>query len=212
MSAPSSRTTPRGRKSAMRGRVVQAIVGTVLTGTLWLALVAEAETVSGLKPADPQPAAASLKPGLAVEYTYAIMNHVDDMRGRKFEPGAPILHLDWVMGYGRVLTSKEHEGVGAILTGFLQFEKPGVYGINVTSNDGVRLEIGGQLIHEDPGVHFDRTSDRIDVTITRGGWYPITITYFQKRGTATLVVRWSGPGEKGALQPISPKALAHLPR
>ncbi len=192
-------------------RVLQAVAGTALAGTLWLAPGAEAETISGLKAAEPQPAPASLKPGLAVQYTYAIMNHVDEMKGRKFEPGAPVLHLDWVMGYGRVLTSKEHEGVGAILTGFIQFEKAGVYGVNVTSNDGVRLQIGGQLIHEDPGVHFDTTSDRIDLKIDRAGWYPITITYFQKRGTATLVVRWIGPGEKGELKPISPKALAHLP-
>src|SRR5262249_52641200 len=115
-------------------------------------------------------------------------------------------------GTGRVLTSKAHEGVGAILTGFIQFEQPGVYGMNVTSNDGVRLEIGGKLIHEDPGVHSDTTSDRIDLKIDQPGWYPITIMYFQKRYTATLVVRWIGPGEKGKLQPVTPKALAHLPK
>jgi PA14 domain len=187
-----------------------------VAGLLWVVLgvaaSAGAETISGLKPTEPQPEAARLKPGLAVQYTYAIMNHVDEMKGRQFEPGSPILHLDWVMGTGRVLTSKAHEGVGAILTGFLQFEKPGVYGVNVTSNDGVRLEIGGRLIHEDPGVHSDTTSDRIDLKIDQPGWYPITITYFQKRHTATLVVRWIGPGEKGKLQPVAPRALAHIPQ
>ncbi len=188
------------------------LVGVALVAALWLAPAAHAEILTGLKPAEPQPPAASLKPGLAVQYTYAIMNHVDDMKGRKVEPGSPILHLDWVMGTGRVLTSKANEGVGAILTGFIQFEKPGVYGFNVTSNDGVRVEIGGKLIHEDPGVHSDTTSDRIDIKIDQPAWYPITITYFQKRGTATLVVRWIGPGEKGKLQPVAPKALAHIPK
>jgi hypothetical protein len=64
------------------------------------------------------------------------------------------------------------------------------------------------VIHEDPGVHADTTSDRIDLKIEKAGWYPITITYFQKRYTATLVVRWLAPGDKGKLAPISPKALA----
>ena len=177
---------------------------------LSVAATAEAGALTGLKPAEPQPTPDQLAPGLAVQYTYAIMNHVDEMKGRKFEPGAPITHLDWRMGTGRVLTSKDNTGVGAIITGFVMFEKPGVYGLDVTSNDGVRVEIGGQLIHEDPGVHSDTTSDRIDVSVDKPGWYPITITYFQKRYTATLVVRWIAPGDKGKLAPIAPKALAHL--
>jgi hypothetical protein len=47
------------------------------------------------------------------------------------------------------------------------------------------------------------------VQVDKPGWYPITITYFQKRHTATLVVRWIGPGEKGKLVPVPGKALAH---
>src|SRR5215475_13708028 len=125
------------------------------------------------------------------------MNHIDEMNGRKFESGPPITHLDWRMGYGIVLTSKAREGVGAIITGFIRFEKSGTYGFDVTSNDGVRLEIGGQLIHQDPGVHPDTTSDRIDVRIDRPGCYPIQILYFQKLYTATLVVRWIAPDETG---------------
>ena len=180
----------------------------LLATLLGAAPTVSAETMTGLKPAEPQPAADKLTPGLAVQYTYAIMNHVDDIKGRKFEPGAPITHLDWRMGSGRVLTSKDNTGVGAIITGFVQFDKVGTYGIDVTSNDGVRLEIGGKILHEDPGVHADTTSERIDLKIEKAGWYPITLTYFQKRYTATLVVRWLAPGDKGKLAPIGPKALA----
>ena len=187
-----------------------ALGATVAALTVGLGPVASADTITGLRPADPQPTAEQLAPGLAVEYTYALMNHIDEMKGRKFESGPPILHLDWVMGYGIVLTSKAHEGVGAIITGFLRFDKPGTYGFNVTSNDGVRVEIGGQLFHEDPGVHSDRTSDRIDLKVEQAGWYPLKIMYFQKRFTATLVVRWIGPGETGKLTPIKGAVLAHL--
>ena len=178
--------------------------------TVGLGPTASAETLTGLRPADPQRTAEQLAPGLAVEYTYALMNHIDEMKGRKFQSGAPLMHLDWVMGYGIVRTSKAHEGVGAIITGFLRFDKPGTYGFNVTSNDGVRVEIGGQMIHEDPGVHSDTTSNRIDLKIDQPGWYPLKIMYFQKRYTATLVVRWIGPGETGKLTPIKGAVLAHL--
>src|SRR5215831_12459692 len=192
----------------MTTRVFRGLAGTVFAATVALAPAARAETITGLKPAEPQPTAEQLAPGLAVQYTYAIMNHVDEMKGRKFEPGPPITHLDWRMGSGIVLTSKAHEAVGAQISGFVLFEKAGTYGLDVTSNDGVRVEIGGKLIHEDPGVHSDATSDRIDVKIDKPGWYPITIMYFQKRYTATLAVRWIGPGETGKLAPIAPKALA----
>jgi hypothetical protein len=180
----------------------------VLAFVAALAPPAGAETLTGLKPAEPQPAPPALTPGLAVQYTYALVNHVDELKGRKLESGSPVTHLEWKMGSGAVLTSKSREGVGALLSGFILFEKPGTYGFEVTSNDGVRLEIGGKLVHEDPGVHSDTTSDRIDVKVDRPGWYPISLVYFQKRHTATLVVRWAGPGE-AKLVPVPGKALAH---
>jgi hypothetical protein len=178
----------------------------VLAAALAASTPVRAETISGLKPAEPQPS--GLTPGPAVQYTDAIMNHVDEMKGRKFEPGAPITHLEWKMGEGAVLTSKSRHGVGAQITGFINFEKPGLYGVELTSNDGVRLEIGGKLVHEDPGVHSDTTTDRIDLQVDKPGWYPIQILYFQKRYTATLILRWAGPGEKKMVK-LPDKALAH---
>ena len=190
-------------------RFLRAAVAIGLAVTASLAPAAWAETVAGLKPAEPQPTAQQLQPGLAVQYTYAIMNHVDELKGKKLEPGPPLPTLDYRMGMGTVLTSKASDGVGAVITGFINFEKPGTYGLDVTSNDGVRVEIGGKLIHEDPGVHADTTSDRIDVKVDRPGWYSLNILYFEKRNTATLVVRWSLPGEK-KLVPVPGKALAHV--
>ena len=125
----------------IRAGILRVIVAIVLAGCA-TGRTARAEIIGGLAAAEPQPGAEQLAPGLAVQYTYAIMNHVDDMKGRKFEAGSPILHLDWRMGEGIVLTSRAREGVGAVLTGFLLFDKPGTYGFEVTSNDGVRLEIG----------------------------------------------------------------------
>jgi PA14 domain len=191
----------------MPRRTLHVVAVTVLAVVVTLGGAA-AETVSGLKPAEPHPTPEQLAPGLAVQYTYAIVNSISELKGRKFEPGPALSHLEWRMGNGTVLTSKSREGVGAMITGFIQFDKAGTYGVDITSNDGVRVEIGGKLIHEDPGVHSDTSSDRIDVKIDKPGWYPVNIVYFQKRHTATLVLRWAAPGEKNMVA-IPPKALAY---
>jgi hypothetical protein len=185
------------------------MVGSVLGLAALLAATSSAAPLAGLKPAEPQPTAQQLAPGLAVQYTYGIVNHVDELTGRKFEPGPPLPNLDYRNGYRKVMTAKSNEGVGALIDGFVRFDKPGVYGLDVTSNDGVRVELGGKLLHEDPGVHVDTTSDRIDVKIDQAGWYPLHVVYFQKRNTSTLVLRWTGPGGGGKLLPVPPQALAH---
>jgi hypothetical protein len=194
----------------MPARPIIGAAGALLVLAAMLTPAATAETLAGLRRAEPQPEAAQLTPGLAVQYAYAIVNHLDEFKGKKFEAGTPLTHLDYKMGGGNILTSKSADGVLAIITGLVRFEKAGVYGFDVTSNDGVRLEIGGKKLYEDPTVHADDTSDRIDVKIDQPGWYPITVTYFEKRNTASLVLRWIGPGETGKLAPVPAKAFAHI--
>jgi hypothetical protein len=185
---------------------LRPLLPVLFAAALAASTLARAETISGLKPAEPQPT--GLTPGLAVQYTHVLVRHLEELKGRKFEPGAPLTHLEWKMGEGAVLTSKGRQGVGAQITGFVNFEKPGLYGVELTSNDGIRLEIGGKLVHEDPVVHSDTTTDRIDLQIDKPGWYPIQILYFQRKGTATLILRWAGPGEKKMVK-LPEKALAH---
>jgi hypothetical protein len=188
-----------------RGRY--GLAATTLTLFLALLPLAWAETLTGLRPAEPQPP--QVTPGLAVEYTYARVNYIEELKGRKFEAGPPLQNLNYRWG-GNVLTSKSREEVGAIITGFIQFEKPGVYGFEVTSNDGVLVEIGGKILVDDPGVHSDSTSDRVNVKIDQPGWYPLRVVYFQKKGTASLVLAWVGPGEKGRATPVPAKAFGYV--
>jgi hypothetical protein len=176
-----------------------------------LAATAGAQLLTGLKMAEPQPAAGQLQPGLAVGYVYGRFNHLNEfVNTKKFEAGRPLPHLNWRSGDGAVLTTAARDLVGALITGFIRFEKAGTYGFDVTSNDGVRVEIGGKLLYEDPSVHSDDTSDRIDVKIEQPGWYPIKILYYEKKGTASLVLRWNGGEAKGKLEPVPGAALAHL--
>jgi hypothetical protein len=197
----------------MTARSVRDVAGVMVA----CALVAAATTVgaellTGLKAAEPQPSAEQLAPGLAVGYVYGRFNHINEFKTKKFEPGKPLLQLDYRMRDGAVLTTKERDQVGALITGFIRFEKAGTYGFDVTSNDGVRVEIGDKLLYEDPTVHSDDTSDRIDVKIDQPGWYPVRILYFEKKGTATLVLRWVPPGgdSKTKPVPVPAAALAYL--
>ena len=189
---------------SVRG-VARVVVACALVGA---ATAAGAEILTGLKAAEPQPSAEQLAPGLAVGYVYGRFNHINEFKTKKFEPGKPLPHLDYRMGEGAVLTAKERDGVGALITGFIRFEKAGTYGFDVTSNDGVRVEIGEKLLYEDPTVHADDTSDRIDVKIDQPGWYPIRILYFEKKGTATLVLRWVHPGGDSKAKPVPVPAAA----
>ena len=193
-----------------RGSVRRVAGALMACALVVVATATRAEMLTGLKPAEPQPTAAQLQPGLGVGYVYGRFNHLKEFMTKKFEPGKPLVHLDYRMGDGAVLTTKERDQVGALITGFIRFEKAGTYGFDVTSNDGVRVEIGGQLLYEDPTVHSDDTSDRIDVKIEQAGWYPIKVLYYEKKGTATLVLRWIEGEAKGKLTPVPAAAFAHL--
>ncbi len=137
-------------------------------------------TISGLapakpqpKPAKPQPKPAALKPGLAVTYHYGMVRHVDELatiaKYSKGSLGPPIPQLNYKVGQGNVLTSKFDNGVGAFIEGLINFPEAGTYVLKMQSNDGVKLEIGGKLIHLDPGVHVDTFSDPIPVKIDAAG-------------------------------------------
>ena len=195
----------------MTRRSVRGMVGMLVAGALVVAATTtRAELLTGLKAAEPQPTAAQLQPGLGVSYVYGRFNHIKEFETKKLEPGKPLPQLDYRMGDGAVLTTKERDQVGALITGFIRFEKAGTYGFDVTSNDGVRVEIGGKLLYEDPTVHSDDTSDRIDVKVEQAGWYPLKILYYEKKGTASLVLRWIEGEAKGKLVPVPAAAFAHL--
>ncbi len=169
-----------------------------------------AQTVSGLVPAQPQPAADSLKPGLAVEYLDIMVRHVDEIEiAGKGKPGDPLPLLDWQTGDGEVLTSGRLDGVGARITGFVRFPSPGTYLMATHSNDGIRLKIGGVLIHEDPGVHSDTFSPNIEVVVPEAGWYPLYLLYFERRVTSTLELYWQPPGTDQFVH-VPEDSFAHL--
>ncbi len=149
-------------------------------------------------PAVPQPTA--LKDGLAVRYIRVELNSIQELKEwltyEDGEAGPPLETLTYYTGKAAVLTSGKEDFVGAHITGYLQFETPGQYRFQVTNNDGVRVQVGGAVLYDDPKVGVDRTSEPISVEVAAPGWYPVEIWYFEKKGTSTLDVLWSPPGSR----------------
>lgn len=191
----------------------------IRTSTIRLALVtaaaclaaslAMAAPLTGAKPAQPQPAADKIEPGLAVNYSYMMFSHVSEVpKGGKGKPGPAISVLDHDTDSGNVLTATNSMGVGAQINGLIKLDRPGTYVFELMSNDGVKLTIGGVLIHEDAGIHADTWSPPIEFAVTEPGWYPLAIDYFQRKGTSALRLMWTPPG--GTKQVVPATAFAHL--
>ncbi len=198
----------------LKSGLIKGVAAVVLSvGVLAWTSTAFAEAITGLKAASPQPNAAELKPGLAVQYYSAEMNNLrelDDWMGYKDgKEGKPLPMLNYQVGSGNVLTSDSSDFVGANIQGFIKMDKPGRYTFLVHSNDGVYVSIGDKLIYEDPTVHADRFSDELVLEISEPGWYPIHIKYFEKKNTSTLELYWEAPGGP-EMDYVPASAFAHI--
>jgi len=195
------------RLSRTFGRHAGSGIGGLVALVFSLGVVAQ--PLGDAVPLDPQPAAAQLASGLAVTYYYANFRDVADVAelvpGKE---GEPIAVLDHVSNSGKVLTSDRPMGVGAAIRGFIEFPSAGVWTFRVNSNDGVRLSIGGVLVHEDPEVHSDSMSEPLELAVPGPGRYAFEVDYFQRKGTYALQVFWTPPGGTETIVPAT--AYAHL--
>lgn len=77
-------------------------------------------------------------------------------------------------------------------TGYLSIETEGTYYFNVTSSDGSRLIIDGNVIVDNNGLHGTKTVASEAVYLTAGP-HAIEVQYFDDVGGHTLNVRYKGP-------------------
>ncbi len=159
--------------------------------------------------------AENLAPGLAVIYLdkfYRKVSRMPDAARAKTmgKQGQPILQLNHKAGKeGLVFNSGKKKGVGMILTGYLHLRTPGEYEFQALSNDGIECVLGGKQIFIDPDVHKDRLTPVGIVDVSAGGWYPLTIRYFQRKGTSALKFYWQPPGTN-EFSIIPQEIFAHL--
>lgn len=188
-------------------------VATTLSVVAVLVSCAGAEvpmTSAKVTKASPQPS--NLVTGLAVRYyggQYTnIRGLVEMLDYQKGVQGTPLPMLNYKVGEGTVLTSTTTDLVGADITGYINMSKKGRYTFLVQSNDGVRLNIGGKQIFEDPDIHGDRFSPELNVDISDPGWYSIRVLYFEKSNSATLELYWQEPG--GDMGFVPTEAFGHI--
>jgi hypothetical protein len=184
-----------------------------LTSAAFAALLAAPALAAPLPPtpADPQPAAGDLTPGLAVSYAYPKEVRTleqADAALRKAKPGPALVGLSYLDGDDGdlTLTSTSHKKVAAEITGYLRFDAAGTFEIDFFSNDGIRVELGGQQVALYDEVHACESAGLQEVEVPVAGWYAIKATYFQRKGTACLMMDWNADGSIG---PVPDSAFAY---
>jgi hypothetical protein len=84
------------------------------------------------------------------------------------------------------------ENFGLRFRGFIDVPQDGVYGFHLTSDDGSRLIVAGDLIVDNDGVHGTR--ERSGYVALGAGLHPIELVFFQGRGGVALTFHYDGPG------------------
>lgn len=185
-----------------------------LSVALWAPVASAAQTVT-LSPADPQPSAGQLASGLAV--SYAFPGDVTSVReakralDRKSKPGKPLsgLGYDDSKEGDHTLTSGKAMKVAASISGYIKFDRAGAYTLDFLNNDGLQISIGGQEVGFYDDIHSCGYAGEIDVDVPKAGFYELEAIYFQRKGTACLMMEW-GPDSDG-LDLVPDSAFFHQP-
>lgn len=164
-----------------------------------------------LTPADPQPKDGKLTQGLAVSYAYPgevrSVQAASDALGSA-RNGRPLkgLSYDDNSEGDLTLTSRKSQKVAASISGFIKFPAAGTFSLNVISNDGITMSIGGQTVGFYDGIHGCEPAGEQEVTVPVAGWYALEATYFQRKGTACLMLDWN---VDGSMSPVPDAAFAY---
>ena len=90
-------------------------------------------------------------------------------------------------------------------TGTLVLPRPGRYGFSTESDDGSYLELDGEVVVNNGGVHA--LQRRQGVRILKEGPHKIRVRYFQAGQGGKMRVFWSPAGRRGGLEYIPPTLL-----
>jgi len=169
-----------------------------------------------LQLATPQPSKEELSQGLSVNYAI-ISSNVRTLEqakallkkhGKRGFPLAGLAYEDTEEG-GNVLTSEISEKVAADISGYIHFASAGNYTLDFLANDGLEIAIGGKEVGFYDGIHSCGYVGEIEVNIPSAGYYPVEATYFQRKGTACLMMEW-GP-DSDSLEMVTSDVFFHKP-
>lgn len=93
---------------------------------------------------------------------------------------------------GAFATSGRTDNVGAVFDGFINITTPGLYTISLSSDDGSKLFLGDTLLINHDGLHG--MSARSASLGLAAGAHRTRIEYFERTGSAGLILSLQGPG------------------
>jgi hypothetical protein len=124
--------------------------------------------------------------------------------------GEPIDQLNHHFGKDEVFGSGTNRLIGMRMKGFLNLSETGVYEFQALANDGITVILSGKILLDDPSQHSDRLTNIGLVTVKTPGWHEMVLEYFQRKGTAALVLFWKEPGEKEFV-PVPKEIYGRIP-
>jgi alpha-L-fucosidase len=92
---------------------------------------------------------------------------------------------------------KRDDNVGVRLTGFIDVPATGIFGFGLSSDDGSRLLVQGNVVVNNDGLHG--AVEKLGVIALEKGLHPVDILYFNKTGEKELSVRFAQ-----GLAPLAP--------
>jgi hypothetical protein len=91
-----------------------------------------------------------------------------------------------------ISAASRDENFGLRFRGFIEVPQEGVFGFYLTSDDGSRLFVSGDLIIDNDGVHGAR--ERAGYVALGAGLHAIELQFFQGGGGVELKLEYDGPG------------------
>jgi hexosaminidase len=141
----------------------------------------------------------ALRPGLAYAYFEGTFRSADDVR-----QGEPVrVSTEPEVGL-RGDERPEHYGVR--ISGLLRAPRDTLYSFHLSSDDGAKLRVGGEVVVDHDGQHGE--SEKQGQIALRAGSHPIEVVYFQADGGAALRLELSAPGS--AKRPVPREWFAHV--
>ncbi|MBM3310627.1 MAG: hypothetical protein FJY80_03865 [Candidatus Aminicenantes bacterium] len=126
-----------------------------------------------------------VRPGLNYGYYRGEWDVVPDFSKLRALASGLVLNLD-------LSPRKAEENYGFEFDGYLQVPADGVYAFFLSSDDGSRLEIDGEVVVDNDGLHG--LTERRGLAALAAGLHPFRVRYFNRTGDDGLSVSWKGPG------------------
>ncbi len=129
--------------------------------------------------------------GLSINKFYKNFGHIGEVMefGRFIESASAVSlsNVDFQTGDSvPSLNQRYKSSVATMITGCINFPRPGIYWYKIFTNNGVRLVIGGIMLYEGLEPYPNLASDAVLFTVREAGLEAIVIAYHERGGAGQL--------------------------